>query len=796
MKRALFIFLLLSNSPFSFGQNCQVITTLPSEVGTTTTFELTCNNDLEVTWSFGDGNGSIVSSSSPVQHTYHAEGIYTVFARFGDGSPPIHFNHAVVRKRTELAPTRSSTIAIDHGLNLVWNVNSDNNSVTCTDALNLTKKIEIPVGKRPRTLSVDKDHNVWVVNQDDATISVLSQEGQLAKTIELPYASRPYGLAISPSGLEALVTLQGTGRLLKISTAAKSIISDISINPSPRGIAITHDSKHAYVSRFVSAQDRGQVDVVEISSMTVKKSITLSIDTTPDFDDNGRGIPNFISSLTISPDGSTIRIPSNKSNVLRGEGRDGRALSFDNTVRSIASLIDLDANEEDISSRVDFNDTDMAYAAEFSRYGNLVFVVAQGNNKVEVINAYTNARVGKITDTGLAPQGLVLNESGSRLFVHNFLSRSVRVYDVMDIILSNAFEPKHLVDISTVSDEHLSDQVLKGKQIFYNAEDTRMSRSGYISCASCHLDGESDERVWDFTDRGEGFRNTHSLLGKGGVGLGRVHWTGNFDEIQDFENDIRNGFGGKGFMEDADFQKGTTSDPLGDNKKGKSADLDALAAYVTSLDKALPSPYRNSDGTLTEDGIKGRGIFQRLQCNTCHAGPDFTDKSEFQLHDVGTIKSSSGKRVGKELTGFVTPPLKGLWHTAPYLHDGSAATLRDVLTTHNQQEKHGRTLALKDIELDHLVSYLMQIDENETENTYITSVDDQAEAGIAEVVVYPNPASDYIFFNNPENADWKITDVAGRVYQKGTQSSADIGPLKTGMYLIRFGGKSARFLKE
>ena len=103
-----------------------------------------------------------------------------------------------------------------------------------------------------------------------------------------------------------------------------------------------------------------------------------------------------------------------------------------------------------------------------------------------------------------------------------------------------------------------------------------MNRDGYISCASCHLDGDSDGRVWDFTHDGEGLRNTVALLGRSGLRHGPVHWTGNFDEIQDFEHSPRNLFGGTGFMPDADFNTGTRNQPLGDPKLGASLDLDAL----------------------------------------------------------------------------------------------------------------------------------------------------------------------------------------------------------------------------
>ena len=66
---------------------------------------------------------------------------------------------------------------------------------------------------------------------------------------------------------------------------------------------------------------------------------------------------------------------------------------------------------------------------------------------------------------------------------------------------------------------------LLGKQIFYDAHDRRMNRDGYLSCASCHLDGDSDGRVWDFSDQGEGFRNTIALTGHGGTRQGFVHWS-------------------------------------------------------------------------------------------------------------------------------------------------------------------------------------------------------------------------------------------------------------------------------
>ena len=99
--------------------------------------------------------------------------------------------------------------------------------------------------------------------------------------------------------------------------------------------------------------------------------------------------------------------------------------------------------------------------------------------------------------------------------------------------------------------------------------DWRVTR--YISCASCHNDGGHDGRVWDLTGFGEGLRNTISLRGRAGTATGFLHWSNNFDEVQDFEGQIRNLAGGTGLMTDAQFVTGTRSQPLGDAKAGVSS---------------------------------------------------------------------------------------------------------------------------------------------------------------------------------------------------------------------------------
>jgi mono/diheme cytochrome c family protein len=191
------------------------------------------------------------------------------------------------------------------------------------------------------------------------------------------------------------------------------------------------------------------------------------------------------------------------------------------------------------------------------------------------------------------------------------------------------------------------------------------------------------------------------------MGQGFLHWSNNFDEVQDFEGQIRNLSGGLGLMADADFYAGTRSQPLGDPKAGLSADLDALAAYVASLNKFANSPLRNADGTLTSDAVAGKTVFTNANCGSCHSGQAFTDSGANTFHDIGTLKPSSGMRLYGPLTGIDTPTLRDAWLTAPYLHDGSAATVSDAIQAHND-------VSLTSQQLAQVAAYVSQIGAQES----------------------------------------------------------------------------------
>jgi YVTN family beta-propeller protein len=704
-------------------------TFIASSSGTTSTL---------YSWDFGDGTPPTSPSTSPiVSHTFSKPGNYTVQLSANDEgvTDRISFVQTAHRPLTEFAPTHSSSIVYDEENGYVWSVNPDNDTVTAINLQTLTKSLEIPVGKTPRTLALGPNNTLLVTGKGDSTLHVINRvTGNLQETIELPYGSQPFGVVFSPSKDAAYVSLEATGQILKLDPSNLEVLDTLPVGPTPRGLAITGKGEYLFVTRFISPESEGQVACIDLEGFTFEETVSLRIDPGPDDEDTGRGLPNYVSTIAINPDGSEAWVPSKKDNIERGLGRDGLPLNFESTVRSIVSQIDLNSETpaEITAKRHDFNDRGMASSVVFSPLGNLAFVTTQGTSTVEVMDAYTGILRSGFDTGGLAPQGLAISPDGSRLFVQNFMSRSVTVFSVGNLCANSCSSTTHLAEIETVSTESLPDVVLRGKQLFYDASDPRINQDSYISCAACHLDGGQDGRIWDFTDRGEGLRNTTSLDGRAGTGHGRVHWSANFDEIQDFEHDIRNAFGGSGLMDNDDYFSGKRDIPLGGPKAGFSPDLDALAAYLTSLQSTPPSPYRKSDGEMTVSGLAGATIFE-ARCSSCHGGEGFTDSSLKRVHDVGTLKSSSGNRLGKTLAGIDTPGLRGVWATAPYFHDGSAPTLLDVLTTHNPNDKHGVTSDLSPTEVSNLLDYLLQLDDSTPAHPLVgTFISDSEEDGMPD----------------------------------------------------------------
>jgi YVTN family beta-propeller protein len=677
-------------------------------------------------WQFDDGTPDSPWSTTPtVTHTFTTPGIHYVTVWATDDTGAIRAEtivQAVYLPLTANKPTASSNVAIETraaGNARLWVVNQDNDSVTVFDAVTRAKVKEIAVGTSPRALAVAPSGRIWVTNKQSGTISLIDPSSlAVAQTVTLPRAAQPFGIAFAPTGSYAYVALEATGQLLKLNASTGATVSAVAVGPNPRHVSVSADGTAVYVSRFITPplagestalvqtnSRGGEVVLVTAASMTVNRTITLAHSDAPDFENQGRGVPNYLGAAVISPDGTQAWVPSKQDNIARGTVRDGLNLNFQNTVRAISSRIDLSTSVEDLGARVDHDNSSVASAAAYDPRGVYLFVALETSREVAVVDAHGHWEMFRF-DVGRAPQGLTLSADGFTLFVNNFMDRTISAFDLRNLINTGSMDVPLIGTLSAVATEKLTAQVLKGKQFFYDARDTRLARDRYMSCASCHNDGGQDGRVWDLTGMGEGLRNTISLRGRANA-QGYLHWSGNFDEVQDFEGQIRTLAGGTGLMTDAAFNTGTRSQPLGDPKAGLSADLDALAAYVGSLSTFSNSPYRNSDGSLTAAAVSGRAVFENSGCASCHGGVKFTVSGTPTLFNVGTIKPTSGKRLGGTLTGIDPPTLRDVWATAPYLHDGSAATLADAVLAHSG-------VALNDTSVSQLTAYLQQIGAEES----------------------------------------------------------------------------------
>ncbi len=681
---------------------------------------------LVFSWSFGDGSPATpFSASSAASYRYTAPGVYsvTLTARNSQGQiSSTSFAQAIFAAPTANAPTASSALMLEPrpaGVARLWVVNPDNDSVSVIDTGNNSRIAEITVGTSPRSVALAPNGQVWVVNRETANISVIDPSTlQVVRTTVLPRASSPHGLVFEPNGAAAFVALEALGQVLKLNPVTGAQLGSLAAGPTPRQLSVSADSARLLVSRFITAplpgegsanvntsgNVGGEVRVFNTGSLSLLHTVVLRHSDLTDTEIQGSGIPNYLGPAVISPDGSSAWVPSKQDNIKRGLLRNGVNLDFQNTVRAISSRINLAAAtpEEMLAARVDHDNASLASAAAFDPTGSYLFVALETSRQVAVVDAARGLELFRI-EAGLAPQGLLVSGDNARLYIHNFMSRNVQVVDLSPLLSRGSFMLTPGTTVGTLVTERLSAQVVKGKQLFYDARDVRLARDSYMSCASCHNDGGQDGRVWDLTGLGEGLRNTINLRGRGGAssGHGRLHWSANFDEVQDFEAQIRSLAGGLGLMSNSQFNTGTRNQPLGDRKAGISADLDALAAYVSSLDRFDASPERQSNGTMTAQALSGRTVFAQ-QCASCHIGSTFSDSEKQLLHNIGTTNAASGQRLGQILNGIDAPTLRDTWASAPYLHNGAAATVEAAVQAHPR-------LSLSSAELGQVVAYVRQL---------------------------------------------------------------------------------------
>ena len=245
----------------------------------------------------------------------------------------------------------------------------------------------------------------------------------------------------------------------------------------------------------------------------------------------------------------------------------------------------------------------MPWHIAFKRNSNEGYVVAQAANIVvkvvldangtPTINAPMQAGdPGKVVriKVGQNPRGIVLNSRDERAYVMNEVSRDVYVLNLETNTVKSVVRSAALPAAGT-----LEARVQIGKAIFHSSTDVnlpqlgpegqigqRLSSEGWSGCFSCHAFGTTDAAVWIF---GAGPRRSVHLNGtfnpRNPEDQKILNYSAIFDEVQDFEANIRGVSGGLGLITLAD---GVTQDPTLNAfplaNTGRSKGLDALNEYV------------------------------------------------------------------------------------------------------------------------------------------------------------------------------------------------------------------------
>jgi YVTN family beta-propeller protein len=521
-------------------------------------------------------------------------------------------------------------------------VNPDSASVTVLDAASRTKIAEIRVGSVPQTVTLDPTR-AYVACDDGRLVTIDLAAARVLSSAKV--GVELYGVV--SDGERVFVSDPGDSSVRVLDGTR---VTRVATEEYPRGLALS--GTRLYVTHFRT----GRISVIDTDSLAV----TNVISTGPD--------SNLSQSITVA--GSRAYVPQTRTNTTN------QSLLFDTTVFPVVSVVNIETHENQRQLRFALDVVDrplnMPLDSAITDSGKL-YVVHAGSDAVSAIDVATRKTGAHIT-VGSNPRGIALSADSHFAYVSNALSGTVSVIDTAT---------DKVVDTIRVTTIPLPSDILNGKILFHTAARTSLAKDAWISCATCHFDGSVDGRTWFFKD---GPRNTTPIFGVSATLP--MHWSGDLDELQDVESTVRTIQAGTGLA--AGEAHCEPACDRGAPNAGRSKDLDDLAAFMA----ALRPPQR--DATLSDAAVRGRALFASADCTSCHPPPLYTDRTR---HDVGTGNDPK-ERKG---SAFDTPSLRGLYDTAPYLHDGSAATLHDVLA------RHGDARALTASERADLVEFLRSI---------------------------------------------------------------------------------------
>ena len=270
----------------------------------------------------------------------------------------------------------------------------------------------------------------------------------------------------------------------------------------------------------------------------------------------------------------------------------------------------------------------------------------------------------------LGPRAIAV--SGHTVYTANYFSDNLSAIDLNAAQLQAVSLP--------LGKAKKMDAARKGEFYFHDAS---ICHQGWESCSSCHPGGgRVDALNWDLASEGPGHpKNTRSIL---------------FADKTEPASPLKKGITAMGPDMDSAVHTAINTLLFTNLPDEVATDMDA---YIASL-KPVPSPHLEH-GKLSAPARRGEALFTQAGCIQCHVPGLYSDRA---THDVGTFTRFDTS------PQFRTPSLIEVWRTAPYLHDGSAETVQDVLTDCNPHDgRHGDVEGLTSRQIDDLCAYVLSL---------------------------------------------------------------------------------------
>ncbi len=511
----------------------------------------------------------------------------------------------------------------------------------------------LKTGNGPAGLSLSSDgKSLYVVNSYSSDISVIDlNTGEEVK--RLAAGNNPTGIKLSPDGKVLYVT----SRRANIVPYGEPVVTEITvIDDSTQRISGYTNMESAYMMEnvaFTPDGDLGFVTLIRPKNLVPSIQVEQGWMMTHGFGiidrkNNGR----VIQLLLDEPDSY---YPDPFGIVITPDGK--RAFESSSGVNCI-SVIDIDSVRALIANST---------PEMLKRY----------SDNLGISSRYIKKRIG----TGANPKGLALSPDGKRLYVAETLD------DKIAVINTETLETVSSIDLGGPRRITVA---RRGRRLFNNAGHTFQNQ---YCCYTCHPDMHEDGLVYNMSgkDMGRNLTNTESLRDISETAP--FKWTGTNQTVYK-QDGIR------------------FSTFLTRTESFSYKDLDALTAYILTGIHYPPNLVYNPDGKLTESQLRGKAIFDRSvdnsgnlipeknRCITCHPPPYYTNR---KLEYVSTLSRSDDSVL------FDTPHLNNIYASAPYLHDGRAATLEEIWTKYGKDDKHGLVSDMTKNNLNDLIDYLRSL---------------------------------------------------------------------------------------